>query len=68
MALEQLYKDQVVDKNLVSQEKLSVSSKEVDVTNLDNINEDKSKNVTEIQFDNWFQKGIKGLTNGPGFL
>lgn len=56
MALEQVYKDQVVDKNLVVQDKLSPLSKEVDVTNIDNINEDKSKNVTETQFDTWFQK------------
>ena len=68
MALEQVYKDQVVDKNLVAQDKLSLSSKEVDAANIDNINEDKSKNVTETQFDTWFQKWLSSLTNWTWFL
>ena len=63
-----MYKDQAVDKSLVAQDKLSLSSKEVDAANIDNINEDKSKNVTETQFDTWFQKWLSSLTNWTWFL
>ena len=46
----------------------SAEHQEIDVNTIDNINEEQSKNVDEVQFDNWFNKGLKNLTNGPWFF
>lgn len=43
---------------------ISANQKEINTDAVDNINEDKSKHVTETQFDNRFKKWLHNLTNG----